>query len=109
MGRLLKKKDDSWRFIHRLSYPADFSVKDFIDPEAFSVHYISLDAVLKMAGTLGKGAVLGKIDVKLAFDCYQFTLQITKYVVLNSKPFTTMIYTYQWVVQLCLVGKFCTF
>lgn len=42
---VVAKKDGGWRFIHHLSYPADFSVNDFIDPEACSVHYTSFDEV----------------------------------------------------------------
>lgn len=64
---VVAKKDGGWRLIHHLSHPTDFSVNDFIDPEACSVHYTSFYEVLEMVGSLGKGAVLGKMDVKSAF------------------------------------------
>ncbi|XP_062572703.1 uncharacterized protein LOC134234654 [Saccostrea cucullata] len=64
---VVSKKDGGWRLIHHLSYPSNFSVNDFIDPEACSVQYTSFDEVLDMVGSLGKGAYLGKMDVKAAF------------------------------------------
>lgn len=64
---VVAKKDGGWRLIHHLSYPFDFSVNDFIDTEACSVHYTSFDEVLDMVAKLGTGAFLGKMDVKSAF------------------------------------------
>lgn len=45
---VVAKKDGGWRLIHYLSYPFDYSVNDFIDTEACSVHYTSFDEVLDM-------------------------------------------------------------
>lgn len=64
---VVAKKDGGWRLIHHLSYPINYSVNDFIDVEACSVHYTSFDEVLDMVAKLGRGAVLGKMDVKSAF------------------------------------------
>lgn len=63
---VVAKKDGGWRLIHHLSYPFDYSVNDFIDTEACSVHYTSFDDVLDMIAKLGTGAFYGKMDVKSA-------------------------------------------
>lgn len=64
---VVAKKNGGWRLIHHLSYPFDYSVNDFIDTEACSVHYTSFDEVLDMIAKLGTGAFLSNMDVKSAF------------------------------------------
>lgn len=61
------KKDGGWCLIYYFLYFVDFSVNDFIDLEVCFVYYIFFDEVLEMVGLLGKGVVLGKMDVKLVF------------------------------------------
>jgi len=64
---LVPKKDGDFRVIHHLSYPESGSVNDFIDPALCSVHYASIDDAVNKIQTLGKGALLGKSDIKSAF------------------------------------------
>ncbi|XP_033761537.1 uncharacterized protein LOC117343303 [Pecten maximus] len=53
--------------IHHLSYPAGESVNDFIDDSSCSVKYSSVDDAVDLVQTLGRGALLGKMDIKSAF------------------------------------------
>ena len=64
---LVVKKDNSYRMIHHLSYPSGSSLNDFIDPSICSVQYCFLDNAIAMISSLGKGALLGKMDIKSAF------------------------------------------
>ena len=64
---LVPKNDGGWRLITHLSHPCNSSVNDFIDPEVCKVKYSSMDKVLDMISLLGKGALLGKIDISQAF------------------------------------------
>lgn len=64
---LVPKKDGDFRVIHHLSYPALSSVNDFIDESSCSVKYSSIDDAVEMVQKLGKGANLGKSDIKKAF------------------------------------------
>lgn len=64
---VVPKADGGWRMIMHRSYPKYESINYFIDPEVCSVHYSSFDNVVDMISSLGKGALLGKVDVKSAF------------------------------------------
>ena len=61
------KKDGGIRIITHLSYPEGNSVNSFIDPELASVQYSSFDQVVEIVSNLGKGALMGKMDIKSAF------------------------------------------
>ena len=61
------KKDGGLRIITHLSYPQGNSVNSFIDPELASVQYSSFDQVVEIVSNLGKGALMGKMDIKSAF------------------------------------------
>jgi hypothetical protein len=50
-----------------LSYPLDKNVNSGIDSELSTVQYTSFDRVLDMVASLGKNALLAKIDVLSAF------------------------------------------
>lgn len=67
IGLVPKKEPGQFRLIHHLSYPKGESVNDFIDPDRCSVQYTKFDAAVKMVQDLGKGALLGKADLKQAF------------------------------------------
>lgn len=64
---LVEKPDKGWRLITHLSFPDGRGVNNFIDEEFCHVKYSSFDKVLEMVSSLGKGAELGKIDIKQAF------------------------------------------
>ena len=64
---LVPKKGGDFRLIHHLSYPQGNSVNDFIEPELCSVNYTKFDKAVQMIQQLGKGALLGKADIKSAF------------------------------------------
>lgn len=66
---LVKKKPPSsgFRLIHHLSYPLGKSVNSAIDPQFSTVQYTSFDKVLDTVASLGKNALLAKMDVKAAF------------------------------------------
>lgn len=55
------------RLIQHLSYPFQASVNDFIDDEYCTVQYSSFDQILEVIAKLGKGVLLGKMDIKSAF------------------------------------------
>lgn len=64
---LVPKKSGGFRLIMDLSYPPGFSVNDFIDPELTSVTYAKFDDAIAIVKRLGKGALMGKMDIKSAF------------------------------------------
>lgn len=64
---VVPKSDGGWRMITHLSHPRDNSVNDFIDQSYCTVCYTSFDQVIEMVAALGKGAQLGKLDIKSAF------------------------------------------
>ena len=62
-----KHQPGKWRLITDLSYPRGLSVNDAIDPKLCSLSYISVDKVARAAMSLGKGALLAKVDIKSAY------------------------------------------
>ncbi len=56
-----------WRLITNLSFPEGYSINDAIYPELCSMLYISVDLVARRAMTLGRGALIAKIDIKSAY------------------------------------------
>ena len=59
---VVAKKDGSWRLINHLSAPVGSTINDFIDPNEFSLQYSSIDEAIKICYTLGRGALLAKVD-----------------------------------------------
>ncbi len=53
-----------WRLITDLSFPEGSSVNDGIEPERCSLSYMTVDDVAKVVFDLGKGALLGKVDIE---------------------------------------------
>jgi len=52
----------SWTFP-----PQGASVNDGIDPEEFTLHYITVDQVIRLVCKLGPGALMAKFDVEAAY------------------------------------------
>ena len=70
---VVPKKTGGWRLITHLSYPPNNSVNDYIDECFTIVHYSHFDNAVNMVEKLGKGALIGKKDIKSAFrllPCY---------------------------------------
>ena len=67
IGLVLKSDGISWRLISHLSYPPGNSVNDYIPEEFTTVNYTSFDSILDKIYDVGRGANLGKIDIKSAF------------------------------------------
>ncbi len=56
-----------WLLITDLSFPPDASVNDEIDPTACSMQYTSVKKVARAAQSLGRGALLAKLDIQAAY------------------------------------------
>ena len=56
-----------WRLITDLYHPEGASVNDGIDGRLCSLKYTSVDAVARAAQTLGRGALMAKLDIKSAY------------------------------------------
>ena len=64
---MVPKKDGSWRLINHLSAPTGDSINDYIEPLDFSLQYSTIDDAIAICHTLGKGALMAKVDLKNAF------------------------------------------
>ena len=76
---VVPKKTSGWRLITHLSYPQSNSVNDYIDEQHTAVHYFSFDNAVSIVKKLGKGALIGKKDIKSAFrllPCYPGDLDL---------------------------------
>ena len=62
-----RNKPGKWRLIVDLSSPEGASVNDGVARETCSLSYISVDTVADRVLTLGKGALVAKMDVKQAY------------------------------------------
>ncbi len=58
---------NKWRLILNLSAPEGFSVNDGIAREASSLSLVSVDNIAATVLSLGKGALLAKLDIQAAF------------------------------------------
>ena len=67
LGAIPKKRAGQWRLMVDLSSPWQQSVNDGIDTDAASLEYVTLDVVAEAILAIGKGAMLGKCDVKSAY------------------------------------------
>ena len=61
------KKDGSWCLIIDLSSPKCQSVNEHIPKDAFFVTFNTFDDAVNMVKRLGRGALMGKVDIKHAF------------------------------------------
>ena len=62
---LVPKHDGGWRIIYHLSAPQNFSINDFIDPSLYFLSYCTIDDAYRITNTLGPGALMSKIDLKM--------------------------------------------
>ena len=62
-----KYQPGKWRLITDLSYPEGHSVNDAINSELCSLSYVTVDQVAATALSLGRGAMIAKIDIKSAY------------------------------------------
>ena len=69
MGAFPKKRSDrkKIRVIHDLSWPPGSSVNDGIQDENCHVQYMTVDDVVHQLHSLGRGALVAKLDLKDAF------------------------------------------
>lgn len=56
-----------WRLITDLSYPADASVNDGIEPSICSLAYTTVEDIAHLISQCGTGALLAKIDIESAY------------------------------------------
>jgi len=62
-----KGQPGKWRLIINLSSPGGYSVNDGISADEFSMHYITLDQIIRMVAKRGPGAMMAKFDVEAAY------------------------------------------
>lgn len=62
-----KGQPGKWRLIVDLSSPGGASVNDGINPDEFTLHYITVDQIIRMVSRFGKGALMAKFDVEAAY------------------------------------------
>jgi hypothetical protein len=67
LGIVPKKEIGKFRVIHDLSFPEGGSVNSGIDAEAAAVNYETLDRVIELVQSAGRGALLAKVDIEHAF------------------------------------------
>ena len=58
---------NKWRLIVDLSHPPDWSVNSSISRELCSMAYVTIDDAVRQLVSVGKGALMAKIDIKSAF------------------------------------------
>ena len=66
-GVIPKSEPGQWRLILDLSSPSRNSVNDGITKEVCSLSYISIDDVAVRAIHKGRGALMAKFDLKVAY------------------------------------------
>ena len=59
------KKDGGWGLINHLSDPNGLSINDFIDSHDYSLQYAIVDDSISICQTLGKGALMAMMDLKM--------------------------------------------
>ena len=62
-----KGQPGKWRLIVDLSSPGGLSVNDGIDPDEFTMQYITVDQIIRMISSYGLGALIAKFDVEAAY------------------------------------------
>lgn len=67
IGLVPKKTPNEYRLIHDLSFPSEASVNSFIPRQYCSVQYETLDEVVHLVLSCGKGALIAKADIEAAF------------------------------------------
>ena len=64
---LKRGQPGKWHLIVDLSSPGGAIVNDGIDPEEYTLHYITLDQVIHLVSKLGAGAFMAKFDVEATY------------------------------------------
>lgn len=67
IGVVPKKEPNRFRMITDLSSPKGLSINDFISDDEASVSFNSFDNAVELVASLGRGALMAKLDVKSAF------------------------------------------
>ena len=62
-----KGQPGKWCLIVDLSSPLGASVNDGISADEFTLHYITVDQIIRSVSRLGKGALMAKFDVKSTY------------------------------------------
>ena len=62
-----KGQPGKWRLIVDLSSPGGLSVNDGIDPDEFTLQYITVDQIIRMISSYGLGALIATFDVEAAY------------------------------------------
>ena len=62
-----KGQPGKWRLMVDLSSPWEASVNDGISADEFTLHYITVDQIIRSVSRLGKGALVAKFDVESAY------------------------------------------
>ena len=62
-----KGQPGKWRLMVDLSSPWEASVNDGISADEFTLHYITVDQIIRSVSRLGKGALMAKFDVESAY------------------------------------------
>ena len=60
-------KPGKWRLIVDLSSPHNASVNDGIDKDMCSISYTTVDQIVEVLLSLGRGALMAKADIKQAY------------------------------------------
>ena len=67
-GVIAKKgQPGKWTLMVDLSSPVGWSVNDGIDPDEFTLQYITVDQIISMVSKDGQGALMAKLDVETAY------------------------------------------
>ena len=64
---LVPKHDGGWHAIYHLSAPYSSSINDSISSQDYTLSYCSVDDAFAIVSSLGRGALMAKIDLRNAF------------------------------------------
>ena len=67
IGVVPKKDSNKFRMITDLSSPKGISINDFINDSEASVAFNNFDSAVSIVSSLGRGALMAKLDIKSAF------------------------------------------
>ena len=71
LGLVPKKNSEKFRTIFHLSYPkSGDSINSFIEKDAFSLSYVTVDHAIRAIQRLGRGAYMAKTDIESAFRLF---------------------------------------
>ena len=67
VGVIPKGQLGKWRLIMDLPHPQGHSVNDAINPDLCSLTYTTVEKVAQQAMSLGRGALMAKVDIESAY------------------------------------------